>query len=49
MSKSISKTAVIGLVPSTTLFSRFLAVLDRALMASALAAIRNGDLPYLGL
>jgi hypothetical protein len=49
MSKAISKTAAIGLVPSPTLFSRFLAVLDRVLMASARAAIRNGDLPYPGL
>jgi hypothetical protein len=49
MSKAISKTATIGFVPSTTLFSRFLAVLDRVLMASARAAIRNGDLPYPGL
>jgi hypothetical protein len=49
MSKAISKTAAIGLVPSTTLFSRFLAMLDRVLMASARAANRNGDLPYPGL
>ena len=46
----MSKTASIGLVPSTTtLFGRFLATLDRVLMASARAAIRNGDLPYFGL
>jgi hypothetical protein len=49
MSRVLSKTASIGLVPSTTLFGRFLAVLDRVPMASARAAIRNGDLPYPGL
>jgi hypothetical protein len=49
MSKALSKTAVIGPAPSTTLFGRFLAMLDRVLMASAGAAIRNGDLPYFGL
>jgi hypothetical protein len=45
----MSNTASIGLVPSTTLFGRFLAALDRVLMASAHASIRNGDLPYFGL
>ena len=45
----MSKTASIGLVPSTNLFGRVLAALDRILMASARAAIRNGDLPYFGL
>jgi hypothetical protein len=49
MSKAMSKTASIGFVPSTTLFGRFLAVLDRLLMASARIAIRNGDLPHFGL
>jgi hypothetical protein len=49
MSKAISKTAAIDLAPSITLFGRFLEMLDRVLMASARAAIRNGDLPYLGL
>jgi hypothetical protein len=49
MSKAMTKTASIGLVPSATLFGRFLATLDRVLMASARAAIRNGDLPYFGL
>jgi hypothetical protein len=43
----MSKTAAIRLSPS--LFSRFLATLDQALMASANAAVRNGDLPYFGL
>jgi hypothetical protein len=45
----MSKTASIGCVPSATLIGRFLATLDRILVASARAAIRNGDLPYFGL
>jgi hypothetical protein len=49
MSKAMTKTATIDYVPSTTLFGRFLAALDRVLMASAHASIRNGDLPYFGL
>jgi hypothetical protein len=49
MSKTAFKTAFIGRAPSTTLFDRFMAMLDRVLMASARAAIRNGDLPYFGL
>jgi hypothetical protein len=45
----MSKTAAIALVPSTTLFGRLLATIDRLLMKSAQIAIRNGDLPRLGL
>jgi hypothetical protein len=45
----MSKTASLALAPSATLFSRFLATLDRLLMASARISIRNGDLPYFGL
>ena len=45
----MSRTASVGLVPSTNLFGRFLATLDCILVASARAAIRNGDLPYFGL
>ncbi len=45
----MSKTASLVLTPSATLFSRFLAALDRLLMASARISIRNGDLPYFGL
>ena len=45
MSKSIS----IALPQSATLLARLLATIDRALMASARTAIRNGDLPYFGL
>ena len=46
---TMSKTAAIGLVPSSTLFGRLLATIDRLLMASAQIAIRNGDLPHFGL
>jgi hypothetical protein len=45
----MSKTAAIGLVPSSTLFCRLLATIDRLLMQSAQIAIRNGDLPRFGL
>jgi len=45
----MSKTASIGLTPSTTLFGRLLAAIDRMLMTSARAALRNGDLPHFGL
>jgi hypothetical protein len=45
----MSKTASLGLAPSTTFFSRFMATLDQLLMAHARIVIRNGDLPYFGL
>ena len=45
----MSKTASYHLSPSVSLFSRFMAGLDRLLMVSAKAAIRNGDMPYFGL
>ncbi|MDB5611271.1 MAG: hypothetical protein JWP25_8171 [Bradyrhizobium sp.] len=45
----MSKTASFGLAPSTTLFGRLMATIDRLLMTSAKIAIRNGDLPYFGL
>jgi hypothetical protein len=45
----MSKTISIALPQSTTLLGRFLAMIDRALMASAKASIRSGDLPYFGL
>jgi hypothetical protein len=45
----MSKTASFGLAPSNSLFGRLMATIDRLLMASAAIAIRNGDLPYLGL
>jgi hypothetical protein len=43
------KTISIALLQSTSLLRRLLAHIDRALMASARAAVRNGDLPYFGL
>jgi hypothetical protein len=45
----MSKTAALRLSPSAGLFGRFMATIDRVLMASARAALRNGDLPYFGL
>ncbi len=45
----MAKTASIGFVPSTGLFGRLIASIDRLLMTSARLAIRNGDLPYFGL
>jgi len=45
----MSKTASITLSRSTTLFGRLLAGLDQILMASANAAVRNGDPSYFGL
>ena len=45
----MSKTASIGLLPSSTLFGRLMASIDRLLTKSANIAVRNGDLPYFGL
>ncbi len=45
----MSKTASIGFAPSTTLLGRLMASIDRLLMTSTRAALRNGDLPYFGL
>jgi hypothetical protein len=45
----MSKTASIGLVPSSTLFARLIASIDRLLTASARISARNGDLPRFGL
>jgi hypothetical protein len=45
----MSKTAALSLASSTSLFARFMANVDRLLMASARIAVRNGDLPYFGL
>jgi hypothetical protein len=45
----MSKTAAFHALPTASLFSRFMATIDRLLMASARIAIRNGDLPYPGL
>ena len=41
----MSKTASVGLLPSSTLFGRLMASIDRLLTASSRIAIRNGDLP----
>ena len=46
---TMSKTAAIGFAPSTGLFSRLIASIDRLLMISARASVRNGELPYFGL
>jgi hypothetical protein len=46
---TMSKTAAIGLVPTSTLFGRLLATIDRLLMRSAQIAIRNGEVPRFGL
>ena len=45
----MSKTAPISLLPSTSLFGRLMASIDRLLTASSRIAIRNGDLPHFGL
>ena len=45
----MSKTAAIGFAPSTGLFGRLVASIDRLLMSSARAAARTGELPYFGL
>jgi len=45
----MSDTASIQLAPTNSLFGRLLASIDRLLLNSAHAAVRNGDLPYFGL
>ena len=45
----MSKTASIGFLPSSTLFGRLMASIDRLLTAGSRIAIRNGDLPHFGL
>jgi hypothetical protein len=45
----MSNTASLSLTPSTTLFGRLMAQIDRLLMTSAKVSARNGDLPYFGL
>jgi len=45
----MSKTAVVALPPSVTLFGRLLASIDRLLMINAHIAVRNGDVPHFGL
>jgi hypothetical protein len=45
----MSKTASVTFTPSSNVFARLMASIDRLLMASARIAVRNGDLPYFGL
>jgi hypothetical protein len=45
----MSKTASVTFAPSSGVFARLMASIDRLLMASARIAVRNGDLPYFGL
>ena len=45
----MAKTAAIIYAPTTSVFARLLAAIDRALAASARASLRNGDLPRFGL
>ena len=45
----MSDTASLGLAPTTTLFGRLMASIDRLLMTSARISARNGDLPRVGL
>ncbi len=45
----MSKTAALPLAPSTGLFSRLAAAIDRLLLAYAEMTIRNGDVPRVGV
>jgi hypothetical protein len=45
----MSKTATATFTPSTGIFGRLMASIDRLLAASARISARNGDLPYFGL
>jgi hypothetical protein len=45
----MSKTAIIRLAPSTTLFGRLFATIDRLLLAYADMEIRNGNVPRCGI
>jgi hypothetical protein len=45
----MSKAASASFPPSTGIFGRLLASIDRLLANSARIAVRNGDLPYFGL
>jgi hypothetical protein len=45
----MSKIAPISLLPSSTLFGRLMASIDRLLIASSRISVRNGDLPRFGL
>jgi hypothetical protein len=45
----MSKTAAATFAPSSNVFARLMAAIDRLLASSARIAVRNGDLPYFGL
>ena len=45
----MSKTASIGPLPSSSLLGRLMASIDRLLTQSNRIAVRNGDLPHVGL
>jgi hypothetical protein len=45
----MSDTASAPFTPSSAVFGRLIAVIDRLLMSGARIAARNGDLPYFGL
>jgi hypothetical protein len=45
----MSDTTSLDLAPSASFFSRFMATIDRLLMASAAIADRNHEPPYFGL
>ena len=45
----MAKSAAITYAPTGSLFDRLMTAIDRALMASARIAVRNGDLPRFGL
>ena len=45
----MAKTVAIALRAQTSLFQRFLALIDQVLMASAEAAVRTGEPTYFGL
>jgi hypothetical protein len=45
----MSKTASATFAPSSNIFVRLMAAIDRLLASSARIAVRNGDLPYFGL
>jgi hypothetical protein len=45
----MSKTASIRLAPSSNLFGRLFATIDRLLLAYANMEIRNGDVPRCGV
>jgi hypothetical protein len=45
----MSKTTTATFAPSTGIFTRLMASIDRLLAASARISTRNGDVPYFGL